>query len=95
MKNNPVRTIAEWVLIASVFMSVLFFVMLSQNSRHLRRVNTSLQKEVSIYQNTHNFFNLLMSDAVEYSKQHPDIDPLLESVGAKPSKNPAPKPAGK
>jgi hypothetical protein len=37
-----------------------------------------------------------MSDAVEYSKHNPDIDPILEAVGAKPAKNaPAAKPAGK
>ena len=93
MKNNPVRTVAEWVLIASVVLSVIFFVQFSNRSRTLRKLNTSLQKELGTYQNTHTVFNLLMTDALEYSKQHPDIDPILESVGAKSARTA--KPAGK
>ena len=31
--------------------------------------------------------NALANDAVEYSKNHPAIDPILESVGLKPGKS--------
>ena len=64
---------------------------------HFRQLR-NLQPQLVNAQNNQNFVNALANDALEYSKNHPSIDPILQAVGVKAGK-PAPangaKPAGK
>lgn len=60
--------------------------------RQLRK----LQPQLVNIQYTQNVINGLAVELVEYSKQNPAIDPILQQVGLKPGKPaPAAKPAGK
>ena len=95
MKNNPVRTVAEWVLLASVVASVISFVMFSNRSRMLRGMSATSQAEWAKFQNSRSIINNLVIEAVEYSKTHPDIDPVLESIGVKAPRNTPVRPGGK
>jgi hypothetical protein len=53
------------------------------NTRELR----TLQAQAAQINNNRALINALANDAVEYSKTHPAIEPLLESVGLKTSKS--------
>jgi hypothetical protein len=66
----------------ALFLAILFEV----RFRQLR----NLQPQVVNAQNNQNFVNALANDALDYSKQHPAIDPILQAVGVKPL---APAPA--
>jgi len=43
-----------------------------------------LQERSSLQENTRNTIALLASEALEFSKKHPEIDPLLEKFDLKP-----------
>jgi hypothetical protein len=64
------------------------------NARELR----SLQAQATQINNSRAMIQALANETIEYSKTHPAIDPILESVGLKPGKAspaPTPKPAAK
>ena len=94
MKNSPLTTILLGVLTLSALASVLLCWLYISNTRELR----SLQTQAAMINNNRALINALAADSVEYSKTHPGIEPILESVGLKPGKA-APtataKPAGK
>jgi hypothetical protein len=94
MKNNPLVTILLGLLTLSVLGSVVLCWLYISNTRELR----SLQAQASMINNNRTVINALANDTVEYSKKHPAIDPILESVGLKPSnaaQPPTNKPAAK
>jgi hypothetical protein len=94
MKNNPLTTVLLGVLTVSALLSVGFCWRYVSTTRELR----ALQTQASLINNNRTMINALAADAVEYSKKNPAIDPILESVGLKPSKSAAPasgKPATK
>lgn len=93
MKNNLLRTVSDWLLATSVILSAILFMQFYFRSHEMRAVNAELQNDVAKLQEFRARVNLLMAEVMEYSKQHPAINPLLESVGAKPPSNPAPAPA--
>ena len=53
--------------------------------RQLRR----LQPQVIAAQNNRTLVTSLVAEALEYSKRNPAIDPILESIGAKPGRSPS------
>jgi hypothetical protein len=77
--------------IVALFLAITF----EMHFRELRK----LQPMVVNAQNNQNFVNSLATEALEYSKQHPALDPILQTVGVKPGGKGAPtsipKPAGK
>ena len=83
MKNNPLTTVLLGVLTVSALLSVGFCWRYVSNTRELR----TLQTQASLINNNRTMINSLANDAVEYSKKNPAIDPILESVGLKPSKS--------
>ena len=94
MKNNPLVTVLLGLLTLSVLASVVLCWLYISNTRELR----SLQSQAGIIGNNRAVINAMASDVVEYSKKHPDIDPILVSVGLKPGSSNAtttPKPAAK
>jgi hypothetical protein len=83
MKNNPMTTVLLGVLTVSALLSVLFCWLYISNTRELR----GLQVQAAMINNKRAVINALANDVAEYSKKNPAIDPILESVGLKPSKS--------
>jgi hypothetical protein len=84
MKNNLFTTVLTWLLATSVVLSIVFCLQYVFRTREMRRI----QGEVSMYQQRHQFLNVLINDVVEYSKRDPGIDPVLESVGVRVNRTP-------
>jgi hypothetical protein len=82
MKNTPLTTILLGALTLSALASVVFCWLYISNTRELR----SLQSQAAFINNNRAIITSLANDTLEYSKTHPAIDPLLESVGFKPGK---------
>ena len=94
MKNNPLTTILLVVLTISALLSVGFCWRYISNTRELR----ALQTQATLINNNRATINALVNDTVQYGQTHHEIDPVLESVGLKPSKSAPPstsKPATK
>jgi hypothetical protein len=83
MKNNPMTTVLLGVLTASALLSVGLCWRYISNTRDLR----AFQVQAAMINNNRTMINALLNDAVEYSKRNSAIDPILESVGAKPGKS--------
>ncbi len=83
MKNSAMTTILLAVLTLSALTSVGLCWSYIGSARELR----SLQGQVGMINNNRALINSLANDTLEYSKRNPSIDPLLESVGLKPSKS--------
>jgi hypothetical protein len=82
MKNTPLTTILLGVLTLSALASVVLCWLYISNTRELR----SLQTQATLINNNRSIINALANDTLEYSKTHPAIDPVLESLGFKPGK---------
>ena len=94
MKNSPLTTILMGVLTVSALLSVGLCWAFMGKARELR---ASRAQATQIYANLNNnraMVQALANETLEYSKTHPAIDPILESVGLKPGKS-APAPAVK
>ena len=94
MKNRPIITllVVGACGLAILVLGLAFF--FEFRFRQLRR----LQPQAAACQNNRSVITMLANDAVEYSKAHPSIDPLLQTAGAKPGKaalSPINKPPGK
>ncbi|HSA10005.1 MAG TPA: hypothetical protein P5205_06495 [Candidatus Paceibacterota bacterium] len=86
MKNSPLITILLGVLTLSALASLVLCWLFISNTRQLR----ALQGQAAMINQNRAIITALANDTLEYSKTHPAIDPLLESVGFKPAKtNPA------
>ena len=83
MKNNSLTTILLGVLTLSALASVVLCWLYISNTRELR----GLQTQASQINNNRALINSLAADTVEYSKTHPAIEPVLESLGLKPGKS--------
>jgi len=86
MKTDGNSSLLNLILGVSLVVLAVLCIQFFFKSRELR----SFQSTVAAYQSNQNRkaqLNLLIADLLEYSKTHPAIDPLLESVGAK--RNPA------
>ncbi|HWX18434.1 MAG TPA: hypothetical protein VN578_00880 [Candidatus Binatia bacterium] len=94
MKKSPLATILLTVLAIISLWSVLQCWSFISKSRELRLLQTKLNfinyRQAGI--------NALAGDAVAYSREHHEIDPILESMGLKQNKSasvPTNKPASK
>ena len=86
MKDTPLTTILLGVLTLSALASIVLCWVYISNTRELR----TLQAQAAQINTSRAVITALVNDTVEYSKTHPAIEPLLESVGLKPGKsNPA------
>lgn len=94
MKNNPLTRVLLGLLVVSALASVVLCWLYISDTRQLR----ALQGQANIINNNRTVMTALANDTLEYSKKNPAIDPILESVGLKPSKSGSPaavKPATK
>lgn len=82
MKNSPLTTLLLGLLLISALAS-LFLVWRYGHAVQERRM---LQAQIAAIQNNNAKVNALAGELVEYSKTHPAIDPVLESVGIKQAK---------
>ena len=71
------------VLTISALLSVGLCWTFIANARELR----SLQGQASQINNNRAMIQALANETLEYSKTHPAIDPILESMGLKPGKS--------
>ncbi len=87
MKDTPLTTILLGVLTLSALASIVLCWLYISNTRELR----TLQAQAAQINTSRAVITALVNDTVEYSKTHPAIEPLLESVGLKPTgkSNPA------
>jgi hypothetical protein len=94
MKSNSLPTILLGVLAISALASLVFCWIIITNLRDAR----VLQPQVAMVQQNRAVAANLAAEVLDYSKTHPDINPILEAVKLreKPGQtNPAVKPAGK
>jgi hypothetical protein len=93
MKNSPLTAILLGILVISALGSACLCWSYGKRARELRALQTSL----SFINSRNAGINALASDALEYSKTHPDINPILEAAGVKPrsAAAPAAKPLGR
>ena len=95
MNKSPGTTILLVILVASALTSLIFCGLYIYRSRQLREVKSI----VAAAQNDRFLILALGKDVLEYSKQNPAIDPLLQSAGFKARAAAAPAgnahPAGK
>ena len=82
MRNSPLTTVLLALLGLSAVVSLGLFWKYSSRGRELR----ALQVQVQGIQNNRNFVLALAQDALEYSKTHPAIDPILEEAKLKTPK---------
>jgi type II secretory pathway component GspD/PulD (secretin) len=92
MNKSPLTYILTGALVLSALVSLVTCYLSIQYSREFR----SLQYQVMTINFKRAALNALANDVMEYSKTHPAIDPILESVGKPKSAASAPgKPATK
>lgn len=94
MKNSPLTKALLVLVVVISLWSVYYCMSYVSKSRELR----TMQSQVAFLNFRQQLVNTLVTEAVEYSKKNPAIDPILEGIGVKPAKtNPpaAAKPAGK
>ena len=79
MKNNGMTTILNWALIAGAvalcFSGIKFY-----NKSKTARTYRGVLAEVARFQQANTIVGGLMNDTLEYSKSHPEMKPLLDSI---------------
>ncbi|HWH72473.1 MAG TPA: hypothetical protein VNT26_24135 [Candidatus Sulfotelmatobacter sp.] len=85
MKKSPLTTVLLAVLAISTLASVVLCYMFVTGAGEFRR----LQEQNAMINNNRGLINALANEALEYSKQHSDIDPILVAAGVKPGARPA------
>ena len=90
MQKSPLTAILLTVLLVNVLATAVLSFGYIWQMREAQR----LQVQINAINQNRSLVQALANDALEYSKQNPGIDPLLQSVGVKPPKPvPAPPPA--
>ena len=97
MKNNLLTSVLSWVLATSLILSVFFSIQFYFRTKQLRAQSALLQMDMARLQYNRTLMSSLVNDLAEYSKSHPAIDPVLESVGLRVNRTnaAAAKPAAK
>jgi hypothetical protein len=92
MKNNALTNLLVGLVVLSVLATAgLAYIYV----RSVQRLN-QLQLQTAVINRNRTLVNSLASEALEYSKRNPAIDPVLQSVGLKPRPGVgAPQPAAK
>ncbi|MDE3066666.1 MAG: hypothetical protein KGJ60_03855 [Verrucomicrobiota bacterium] len=80
MKCETTNMVLTFVLGALVVLGVVFALQTVFRSRELR----TLQTQTLVCQGNLNRLNLLLNEALQYGKTHPDINPVLQPFESKP-----------
>lgn len=81
MKSGTTNIVLTWVLAVLLLAGVLFALQTIFRSRELR----ALQIQTFACQSTLQRLNVVLNEAVEYGKTHPDINKVLEHFEKKPA----------
>ena len=81
MKYETTNAILTFVLGVLVVLGVVFALKTINQTREVRL----LQQQVVNAQRSVNLLNLLLNDAAQYGKTHPDINPILQPFETKPA----------
>jgi len=81
MKSGTTNTVLTWVLAVIVLAGVYFALRSIFSQRQLR----TLQAQIWACQSTISRVNLVLNEAAQYGKTHPDIDHILQPFEAKPA----------
>ena len=79
MKQNPLGALLAGILLVGALASAALAVLYVNSMRDLQR----LQYASTLITRNRNMANSLATEALEYSKRNPSIDPILQSVGIK------------
>ncbi len=90
MGKNSITLVLIGLLFTSALVSVGFAFLYMRGIGELR----TLQSQAAVVEAKQNFIRALANDTLEYSKQNPAIDPILQGIGLKP-KPVASSPKGK
>ncbi len=82
MKNTGLNTILNWALIVGA-VALLFSGIKFYNQTKTARSYRAVLNEVNRFQTANTLVGSLVRETVEYSKTHPDIKPILDSILAK------------
>jgi hypothetical protein len=82
MKNSPLTTLLLGLLLISALASLGLTYFYGNAVKERRQ----MQMQIAVVQQNGQKLGLLAAELQEYSKTHPAIDPLLESVGIKQAK---------
>ena len=85
MRNSSSTTVLLGLLVISALLSIGLFWRVIAKDRELR----DLRMNAAQINNRRALVAALASEAVEYSKKNPAIDPILEAAGIKPPKTAA------
>ncbi len=77
MKNSPLTTVLLIVLLVSVLASAYLCWRYISDVRQVR----AMQPQVAAANTLLMLGNALLPDTVEYAQKHPDLEPILRSVG--------------
>lgn len=80
MKNSPLTTIVLVLLVISALGSLVLCWSYVSKARELR----TLQSQWAQVNTSQALLNAMVSDVIEYSRTNPAINPILESINAKP-----------
>ena len=81
MKSETTNTVLTWVLAVLVLAGVYFDLRAIFGQRQIR----TLQSQIIVRQTDINRLSLLLGEAAQYGKTHPDINPVIEPFEAKPA----------
>jgi hypothetical protein len=98
MKSNVVRTLLDWVLLASLVLSIVYLILFFQRPRELRNLQGTLTVEAQNRQTRMALLNALATEATRYSERHPGMKQLLESIRPASTAavtNPTPQPVAR
>jgi hypothetical protein len=78
-RNFNITVLVGLLCLSTLFTAVFsfFFVRWNTTARRLNAEATTISQRYAIFRN-------VLNDALIYSQQNPEIDPLLQSIGAKP-----------
>ena len=81
MKSGTTNIVLTWVLAVIVLAGVFFALRAIFSQKQLR----TMQAQVILCQTTMNRLNVVLNEAAQYGKTHPDIDHVLQPFEAKPA----------
>lgn len=79
MKDSPLTAVLIGLLALMTLCSAGLSYLYIRSAAELRNLNT----QVGFVNNNHALVNAVATDAVEYGKKNPAINPLLEAIGIK------------
>ena len=92
MKTNALQKVLAGVLVAVAVLTVWFALTYALSLRKLHQI----QPKAAFYNNKDILMQAFAKDILDYSTRHPDVKPVLQSVGLMQAVSlPTPKPAGK